>query len=173
MKRDVTVIQTRAGDPCPTVVDSNRVVGAGLHYGPSVGGNFYGQGQRQNPLQGFKSWGGNLGANNLGYKGGFDLGVPIGSKVLDARNSGCQQSSPISGNSGVQTFPAQPVQPMQPVQPPPNPNPPDPFGGSGLPTPPPIPGESGFNSGGNRNPFDNSGTSVGNKILVNRQSQGK
>lgn len=92
VKKDVTVITTKAGDPCPTVVDSNRVVGAGLQFGPTLGGNFYGQGQNQNPTSGFKSWGGNLGANNLGFRNGFDLGIPIGSKVLDSRNSGCQQT---------------------------------------------------------------------------------
>lgn len=176
------------------------MVGAGFHYGPSASTNLYAQGQRQNPLQGFKSWGGNVGANNVGIKGGWDLGIPIGSKVLNARNSGCSNSAPeIVGNNGnqVQTIPSQPqpvqpvqpMQPMQPVQPvqpvqPSQPEPANPFGNA-LPTPPPIPGEPGpgintnagsgigTNVGPGRNPFDNTGISPGAKILVNRQlSQG-
>uniref|UniRef100_A0A915J7P1 Uncharacterized protein n=1 Tax=Romanomermis culicivorax TaxID=13658 RepID=A0A915J7P1_ROMCU len=83
-KRDVTVVNRNPTDPCPTIVDSNRQVGANLVFGPRLTGSFFGQGQSQNPANGFKSWGGALGAPELGLMRGFNLGIPIGSKKFSA-----------------------------------------------------------------------------------------
>lgn len=90
VKRDVTVVSRNPSDPCPTIVDANRNVGANLIFGPRITGSFFGQGQSQSPDQGFKSWGGSLGAPQLGLMRGFNLGVPIGSKVLP---TDCDQGS--------------------------------------------------------------------------------
>uniref|UniRef100_A0A915JNF8 Uncharacterized protein n=1 Tax=Romanomermis culicivorax TaxID=13658 RepID=A0A915JNF8_ROMCU len=95
IKRDVTVINRNPGDPCPTVVDSNRQVGANLLFGPRFVGDFYGQGQSQNPLQGFRSWGGGLGTPGVGLLRGFNLGVPIGSKVLNTDCNYAPQQAPM------------------------------------------------------------------------------
>jgi len=97
-KRDVTVVNRNPSDPCPTIVDSNRQVGANLMFGPRITGSFFGQGQSQTPEHGFKSWGGALGAPQLGLMRGFNLGIPIGSKVLP---SDCGDQQMVAPNYNV------------------------------------------------------------------------
>lgn len=97
------MINRNPNEPCPTIIDTNRQVGANFLFGPRFVGEFYGQGQSMSPARGFKSWGGNLGAPTVGLLRGFNFNAPVGSKVITpSSSSGCNviQQQPNVQNVG-------------------------------------------------------------------------